>query len=306
MTPPVSPPREEIIEGKHVDRAKAKEKYDRNKAKRRRGEDDTDRDLRLAREQILRPSDLQRASSKATHCTDRDTDAPIMDHSGHIQLFAPPKPRSKHSEKNVEAESDRKRKEREFEDQYTMRFSNAAGNRRDGAQKPWYSGIEPLGRGDVHESGFNAFGRPDEGRKHRDEKRLQSSDPMAAMKVAQQKLREVARERDTSNREREKQRRALEWEDRRQSKIYEATIDEFSLDATPQVAGTDEVRYERNKCNRRRSVSRSRDRHRNDDRLASADHHSRSRDYRGGFRDHSNPDSDRSRRDPRRSRSPYD
>lgn len=105
-------------------------KKDRGHDRKRRkliGEDDTDRDLRLAKEraaQQSRPSDVVRT-----------TNEPLVNSEGHINLFPPNLQRK---EKNAEAEAERAKKQREYEDQYTMRFSNAAGIKQNSAA-PWYS-----------------------------------------------------------------------------------------------------------------------------------------------------------------------
>ncbi|KAH8175392.1 homocitrate synthase [Sarocladium implicatum] len=96
--------------------------------RKRHGEDDTDFELRLARE---------KQSEAASAVERRQTNAaPIVDHAGHIDLFGDEKQRM-HAEKNDEVEQKKRKKEREYEDQYTMRFSNAAG--RNAPEKPWYS-----------------------------------------------------------------------------------------------------------------------------------------------------------------------
>lgn len=92
--------------------------------KRRRiaGEDNTERDIRFAREdQAIVPAkaELRLKSTKSS-------DAPLVDHRGHIDLF--PTEGSRHrAPKNAEVEAEKAKKKKEYEDQYTMRFSNAAG-----------------------------------------------------------------------------------------------------------------------------------------------------------------------------------
>ncbi|KAK1249904.1 hypothetical protein MKX08_009907 [Trichoderma sp. CBMAI-0020] len=150
----------------------ARSKFPVNGRKKRKqlGEDDTDFELRLAKERNNATYAIVESSRKVV------SSAPIVDHAGHIDLFGDERARA-HAEKNPEAEADRKKKEREYEDQYTMRFSNAAG--KDGISQPWYShgeGVAP----DI--SAKNVWGRDDPERKARDTQRISSSDPLAMMK----------------------------------------------------------------------------------------------------------------------------
>jgi len=171
-------------------------------------------------------------------------DAPIEDHAGHIQLFTAPPPKSIRAQKNEEVEMEKKRKERELEDQYTMRFSNAAGNRVDVKERPWYfasvSGKDSMTAPKVRAtSGVNAFGREDAGREKRDEKRLDAADPMAMMKQAQVKIKQVERDRDLWKQERERETRLDEKRSNhhfgRRKRDYIVNLDDepddFSLDA---------------------------------------------------------------------------
>ncbi|KMU71921.1 hypothetical protein CISG_00230 [Coccidioides immitis RMSCC 3703] len=100
--------------------------------KRRRlaGEDDTDRDIRLAREDVL----LRAGSSREITSRKPMSNAPLVDSSGHISLF--PRKADERPGKNDEAEAEAAKAKREYEDQYTMRFSNAAGYKQ-GMEAPW-------------------------------------------------------------------------------------------------------------------------------------------------------------------------
>lgn len=172
------------------------------------GEDDTDRDIRAAREQ-----DEQRRHQRQSGVSAENNyhDLPLTDRVGHIQLFAP----SASREKNEEAEREKKRKERELEDQYTMRFSNAAGSRQNIKEMPWYAAqteshedtrsgtgspsgkaVGALFRRDHEDVRKNAFGNDDPNRKGRDEARLRSSDPLASMMKAQKHIQESKRRRE--------------------------------------------------------------------------------------------------------------
>jgi len=230
ITPSLSPPRSERSEipERLPPSDRERERYDCHRSKRRRGEDDTDRDLRLAREQLEPPVREEKASSR--HQRREESNVSITDRSGHIQLFQPPKALSKGTERNKEAETERKKKERELEDQYTMRFSNATGYGGNSTRQPWYSGIRAPGSTETESVGLNAFGKPDEGRKDRDQKRLQSSDPMAAMRAGQRRLKQVEKEREEWRREKDEETATLKREERRRRRVCDDDIDGFSLD----------------------------------------------------------------------------
>ena len=186
--PPSTPPRiRELEQGDHASGKKRgrgdEDVHERKKRRRRAGEDDTDRDLRLARDAH---NNMKRVETSV------DSPNPIIDKSGHIHLFSPERnPASTGVEKNPDAERKKKKSERELGDQYTMRFSNAAGYRQNASDSPWYAGSN------LHESGrkssTNAFGDEDQGRQKRDEQRINASDPMSSMRLGQQKLKESRR-----------------------------------------------------------------------------------------------------------------
>ena len=170
---------------------------------------------------------------------------PITDRKGHIQLFAPEKGRR--DGKNEEAEAESKRKERELEDQYTMRFSNAAGFKKGFKDAPWhtkdssagdparYSGTEIVTERVAEEVMDEKY----EGRKKRDAVRMSAADPMSIMKTAQVKIKQVEMEREDFKREREKELEILKREQeardrryggRRDSKSRHDNLGGFSLD----------------------------------------------------------------------------
>lgn len=185
---------------------------DRRKRRRIHGEDDTERDIRLAREDEESRNvgdDSVKAIRKRKH-----DDAPLTDRNGHIQLFAPENEgRARRVERNAEAEKERKERERELEDQYTMRFSNAAGFKQNPQNAPWYdrNTLQSRDADDLikPQPGRNAFGKEDPRRHQRDAARMSSADPMAAMKLAQIKLKDVESQRNVSRREREQDLREL-------------------------------------------------------------------------------------------------
>jgi hypothetical protein len=116
-----------------------------------------------------------------------------------MDLFRDDQPGSKKVEKNEEAEAEKAKREREFEDQYTMRFENAAG-RSGFKEKPWYSkiGDQSTEEGkmvDEEKSGTfgenkDVWGNPDPRRNEREKARLNTNDPLTMMKRAQQQLKQ--------------------------------------------------------------------------------------------------------------------
>ena len=164
---------------------------DWKKRRKLNGEDDTDRDIRVAR--------LEREGAQEEKKR-KERKAPILDERGHIQLFAPEE--EKGVQKNEEAEKEKRTKERELEDQYTMRFSNASGYRQENGD-PWY--IDRERRRESETVGKNAFGRDDPRRHERDKARMLSKDPMAAMQAAQHKLKEAESAKKWQQKEDEKE-----------------------------------------------------------------------------------------------------
>lgn len=234
--PPLAP---SPSEGRHdddrdPDRAAAGRGERRNKRK-RAGENDTDFEMRVARSRIEGPSrdatrdgeeELAGAGAVVKH---QSSSAPLVDAAGHIDLFAadPAAARPRRAEKNPEAEAEAARKKRELEDQYTMRFANAAGFRTDLSKTsagPWYaaatqrrsddgSGAPPAALDEV--VGRDVWVNEDPRRRDREAARVVASDPLALMKRGAAQVREVARERRTENEERERALRQLRREERR-------------------------------------------------------------------------------------------
>ncbi|KAI9714934.1 MAG: hypothetical protein M1812_006247 [Candelaria pacifica] len=227
------------------------------KRRRIQGEDDTDRDIRCAKENsALAPADGEAQAAKSIR---RPTsDAPLTDRNGHINLF-PTEGSRHHVQKNPEAEAEAAKKKRELEDQYTMRFSNAAGFKQS-LGKPWYSSSTKLGNvDDREEAGKDVWGNADKGRKEREKLRLDSSDPLASMKKGVVGLREVERARRLWKEERDREMIALIEHQRSQDRKGRALkedpeFDDFSLDnpaPTPKPI---------NKDHRHRHRSKKRDR----------------------------------------------
>ena len=203
--------------------------------KRRRiaGEDDTDRDIRFAREDNA----LAPAESQLQLKSQKSSDAPITDGKGHINLF--PMEGSRHkAPKNAEVEAEKAKKRKEFEDQYTMRFSNAAGFKQAVGEKPWY---HTMGAQNGKEDGIEApskdvWGNEDQRRKEREKMRMAADDPLAAMQRGVSGVRDVERERKKWVEEKETEIREIEETDgrrhrKRRRRREEDALEGFSLDA---------------------------------------------------------------------------
>jgi hypothetical protein len=227
---------------------------DRGSTRKRRrlaGEDDTDRDMRVAKAD----ADL---ASRATERL-RSSDAPLTDSHGHINLFPS---KSQPHEKNADAEAERAKKKREHEDQFTMRFSNAAGYKQ-GLNAPWYSTVSKDGPEEIR--GKDVWGNEDIGRIEREKLRINASDPLAAMKKGVKQLREVEKGRQDWKAEREREMKELEDLERSQRSERKRrrrhqedpdldSLDEFRLDGP---AMESKERRHRHPSHRRHKHSRS-------------------------------------------------
>ena len=192
------------------------------------------------------------ATKKAT------SDAPIIDHAGHIDLFPEEKASKgiKGREKNAEAEKEAEKKRREIEDQYTMRFSNAAGYK-EGMEKPWYASKRNEASVKIisDEVGKDVWGNRDPGRNERTKIRIASNDPMAFMQKAQTQLKEAERDRKRVEEERQRGLDDLRMHPRRKEKRIEQEddLEGFSLDAP---AEKERPSRHRHSHHRRRSKDR--------------------------------------------------
>lgn len=219
--------------------------------KRRRiaGENDTDRDIRFAREDAA-SNEAKREELLSSHRKHarRDEHVAITDSAGHINLFTEDMTRNnkRADNKNTEAEAEKNKKKRALEDQYTMRFSNAAGFKDSVGRTPWYSSsitssdnkqaLEAMPSTDV-------WGNEDPMRKEREKARMDSNDPLAAMKAGVRGLKTAQRERHEWQ-----QKRLRELEDdrgragksehnnrrrrRSHSQDSAASLERFSLDSS--------------------------------------------------------------------------
>ncbi|KAI9783947.1 MAG: hypothetical protein M1839_002892 [Geoglossum umbratile] len=238
--------------------------------KRRRvaGEDDTQRDIRLAREDNTDAVALRNLESPAV--AKKSSDAPLLGRDGHINLF-PQEGSRVQAQKNPEAEAEAAKKKREYEDQYTMRFSNAAGFKQ-GTGKPWYASLQPKPEDAVEPAGKDVWGNDDKQRKDRERRRMEDEDPLLAIRKGVSGLKEVENERRRWKEEREKEFNEMNRETSRRRRRDSCELEAFSLD--PQIssnaAGNSDRgstiptsrRRPRHNLSKSRSQSRSRERSR--------------------------------------------
>ncbi|KAL2863635.1 uncharacterized protein BJX67DRAFT_384483 [Aspergillus lucknowensis] len=241
--------------------------------KRRRlaGENDTDRDIRFAREDAefaLTKREELRLAHKSKN------DAPLYDKDGHINLF-PGQNCGKNTEKNPEGEKEAADKLRTYEDQYTMRLSNAAGFRQSVGTNPWYSSFKGDGVAPESIPSKDVWGNEDPMRKEREKARIDMNDPLLAMKKGVHQLKSVEIERKKWNLERSRELDALKTAEKAQSRRHKRrssskdSLENFKLDDFPEThrdergGGPDgHRRHSRNRTfsrsSRRHSSSRSR------------------------------------------------
>ena len=236
-----------------------KEDYGHGRKRRRiAGEDDTERDIRYARED--QELSHQRAETAVLR---KPRSIPLTDSNGNVNLFAAEATRNQKTA-NPEAVAEEVKKKREYEDQYTMRFSNAAGFKQDVGEKPWYSMQPGRTEKDVEPAaGKDVWGNDDPRRRERDERRTAADDPMVAMQRGVQGVRRVEKERREWRRDKkrevedlvqeEKQRRR---ERKRSRKHGENDLEEFSLDAPPETKPEHYKHKDRHHNPRRRSHSK--------------------------------------------------
>ncbi|KAJ4323232.1 hypothetical protein N0V94_001976 [Neodidymelliopsis sp. IMI 364377] len=229
-TPPPLPA-DEAEDGKRI-----RERDGGHDKKRRklRGEDDTDMDIRLAAS-LTRPREGHDEDARVLKLRKPTSDAPLTDHAGNIDLFPVDIKETIKLEKNAEAEKEKRKKEQAFEDQYTMRFSNAAG--KEGLDKPWYAAQQRSSHKETDEttaleySGFeskNVWGNEDPRRKEREQARISSNDPFAFMQKAQTQLKKSREDKkkfaEERNRELKELRAAQEDDERGMTALRQSAI----------------------------------------------------------------------------------
>ncbi|RDW68353.1 hypothetical protein BP5796_09010 [Coleophoma crateriformis] len=255
----------------------------RDRKRRRYDENETDFEMRVASEQTqLNNEERQIVLRRPVK------DVPLVDHAGHIDLF-PQEPAKVSVEKNAEAEKEKAKKQKEYEDQYTMRFSNAAGFKQ-GLDNPWYSKASSGLDEDCMPVSKDVWGNEDPRRKEREAARAISNDPLAAMRQGAAQVRQVERERKRWREEKERELRELteaeaeETRRKRKRRHDEDDLENFSLDATEKSSSKrrhrdddDRERRHRHRESSRRSHAHDSHRHRHRDEERSHRHKHRHR-----------------------------
>lgn len=246
-TPPPPPPAAEELATSGQDKRHGDDFTRHRKRRRLAGEDDTDRDIRLAKEDAALAAAKRDELLATSARPERDDHVPIVDSAGHINFFTAEMTRNQRAEKNAEAEAEASKKRREQEDPYTMRFSNAAGYRESAGQKPWYSSSASKVMAPDHMPDKDVWGNEDPMRKERERARLDANDPLVAMKAGVRQLKQVERERKKWQEERAREleelkraekissrRRRRRSRSRSRSRESLSSLEGFSLDAVPE------------------------------------------------------------------------
>jgi hypothetical protein len=221
QTPPPLPE----DEAKDTSKSRRREGPERKRRK-LAGEDDTDMDIRLATSTAPKDDEQDARILKLRRPA---LDAPLTDQAGNINLFPVDHKEAVERQKNEEAEKEKKKKQMSFEDQYTVRLSNAAG--RGGLKDPWYAsgGYDTAGletnAGEKaleypHLESKDVWGNEDPRRQEREKTRVISNDPFSFMQKAQVQLKKSKEDRKKWMDERERElwelRAAQERESRRE------------------------------------------------------------------------------------------
>lgn len=189
------------------------------------GEDDTERDLRYARGSQL----VESTESTGAVQRPKTSDAPLVDRSGHLNLF-PMEGLKRNGPRNPEAEAEAAAKKREHEDQYAMRFSNAAGFKQAIGQKPWYHSMAGTDGKDAEPPTKDVWGNEDPRRKERQKMRVAADDPLAMIQKGVQDLRQVEKQRKKWRKEREREMEELAKAERQKAKRKKRTSDDDDLE----------------------------------------------------------------------------
>ena len=149
----------------------------------------------------------------------KTSNAPLTDSQGHINLF-PHEGRSIHETKNAEVEREKARKKKEHEDQYTMRFSNAAGFKHAVEQKPWYEngGNNEKSKGPLDMPSKDVWGNEDPRRKEREKMRMAADDPLFAMRNGAAGVRHAEKEKVKWREEKRREIQELDKDERRRER----------------------------------------------------------------------------------------
>ncbi|KAF1816267.1 hypothetical protein P152DRAFT_445946 [Eremomyces bilateralis CBS 781.70] len=201
--------------------------------RRRHGEDDTERDIRLAQNTVSVHSTAVQAEQDVGWGGSRsirhgkDGNAAVIDHQGHINLFPAPEVPVRNADAEIKDKRDRKERQLMRESGEGMKLVDASGYNPD-SRAPWYTAratanlpaskydvTEDSGRRDRKSEAFalveskDVWGKPDPRRIERERTRVTSNDPFALMKTAQTKLKQVEKQRKDWVNEREAEEAAL-------------------------------------------------------------------------------------------------
>lgn len=255
------------------------------KKRKKTGENDTDFEMRQAHEQATSASNNKERGLVLA----RKVDAPIVDETGHTSLFPQeiPKP-SQQISKSAEAERETAKKKKEYEDNYTVKFSNAAGFKQ-GLENPWYSKKNNTTTEDTDAlPGKDVWGNEDPRRKEREAKRIVSNDPLAMMKQGAKQVREVEKERKKWREEKEREMKVLEEEarskrhKRKRERMHdddEDDLDDFRLDSEKPEKGSFRRREDDSEREKRHRHSHRRHSHRGEEGERRHKHKSRRRSH---------------------------
>lgn len=232
--------------------------------RKRAGEDDTDFEMRVAKEQVTTGKEVaQRLRGTGPVDGSAGTET-LVDAAGHISLFGPAAAEDGVAgRKAEEAERRAAKKRREEEDMRATRFSDAAGRGGLGLTDggPWYAKAQgEKGDGAVVEFEAptkNVWGNEDPRRKERAAARIGANDPLAMMKKGAAKVRELGKERKRDAEERERELERLRKEERRREKKRRRRKEGREHDDVDNLEGfsLDAPRSERERSERRRPTS---------------------------------------------------
>ncbi|KAJ4505859.1 hypothetical protein HRR78_007612 [Exophiala dermatitidis] len=168
------------------------------------GEDDTDCDIRIARErQVATTLSLKRQGPD-----EKEEDDSIVDSNGNISLI-PVRHQHQQQLHNDSSGSAARKNSKIDEDPYTVYLSHAAGKDKDLAtSKPWYYGGSSTGNDGLLTRA--KWGDDSDRRRERESARIASQDPLAMMKRGVRQLREAEKQRQKWMEQRERDLREVE------------------------------------------------------------------------------------------------
>lgn len=218
--------------------------YREKKLRKRAGENDTEFEMRVACQKAEEIAVARNKSSLTSSMISQNISEPRNVHK-----------------KNADAEREASEKKREYEDQYTMRFSNAAGFKQSPGESPWYSKSDKLDT--RHEKDIacskDVWGNDDPCRLQREKMRMVNNDPLVMMKAGASRVREIEREKKKS-RARENHREYLDRDDKK-SLRRKRNVREYE-DIDIKYESLDNTRIEHKRERRRESIQKHRRRNR--------------------------------------------